>query len=133
MLSSTGCAGTEVLIAGNEFPWFPRPADADLAGLGQVSYAILLSHSPDQLPWARAHGFHLMLAGHTHGGQIRFPIVGPVVCPSRFGVRYASGMFDEPPTLMHVSRGLSGVHPLRFNCPPEVTLLELRRAIPDPV
>jgi predicted MPP superfamily phosphohydrolase len=36
-------------------------------------------------------------------------------------------LFDRPPTLMHVSRGLSGVHPLRFNCPPELTLLELRR------
>ena len=36
-----------------------------------------------------------MLAGHTHGGQIRFPAVGPIVCPSRYGVRYASGVFDR--------------------------------------
>jgi uncharacterized protein len=61
-----------------------------------------------------------MLAGHTHGGQIRLPVVGPVFSPSRFGVRYASGTFFRAPTLMHVSRGLSGTRPLRFNCRPEL-------------
>jgi predicted MPP superfamily phosphohydrolase len=121
---------TDVLLAGNEHPWFPRPAESVVCCPEQRFYRILLAHSPDQFPWARAHQFDLMLAGHTHGGQIRFPVVGPVVCPSRFGVRYASGIFDVPPTLMHVSRGLSGVHPLRFNCPPEITLLELRREEP---
>ncbi len=122
---------TRVLLAGNESPWFPAPQQADRPGHGSVGteqlFSILLSHTPDQLPWARQHRFDLMLAGHTHGGQIRIPIVGPMVCPSRFGVRYASGLFHEPPTILHVSRGLSGVQPLRFGCPPEVTLLELHR------
>jgi hypothetical protein len=53
-------------------------------------------------------------------------LVGPIICPSRYGVRYASGLFDEPPTLLHVSRGLAGVQPLRWGCPPELTLLELQ-------
>lgn len=120
-----------VRLAGNEQPWFPAaqlPA-AQPGALDRATphpFSILLSHSPDQLPWARRHGFQLMLAGHTHGGQIRLPGIGPIICPSRYGVWYASGLFDRPPTLLHVSRGLSGVHPLRFNCPPEVTLLELR-------
>ena len=69
-------------------------------------------------------------AGHTHGGQIRLPIVGPIVAPSRYGVKYASGLFHEPPTLMHVSRGVCGVHPLRFNCPPELALLTLVSNLP---
>lgn len=119
--------GVDVLLVGNEYPWFPRPDEDAVCRREQVAYAILLSHSPDELPWARERKFDLMLAGHTHGGQIRFPVVGPVVCPSRFGVRYASGLFEEPPTLLHVSRGLSGVHPLRWRCPPELTLLELHR------
>ncbi len=122
-------AETPVLLAGNECPWFPPapnlPRQAHAPGSVPI-FSILLSHSPDQLPWARREGFNLMLSGHTHGGQIRFPLVGPVVCPSRFGVQYASGLYWEPPTLMHVNRGLSGVHPLRFGCPPEVTLLELQ-------
>jgi hypothetical protein len=115
-----------VLLAGNECPWFPPAPPIEREWQQPRPFSILLSHSPDQFPWARRHGFNLMLAGHTHGGQIRFPIIGPIICPSRFGVRYASGLFERPPTLMHVSRGLSGVHPLRFRCPPELTLLELR-------
>ena len=72
-----------------------------------------------------------MLAGHTHGGQIRLPIIGPIVAPSHFGVKYASGVFYESPTLVHVSRGVSGLDPIRINCPPEVTKITLRAAIPS--
>jgi predicted MPP superfamily phosphohydrolase len=88
---------------------------------------ILLSHSPDQLEWARRHDFDLVLAGHTHGGQIRFPLIGPIIAPSRFGGRYACGVFCEPPTLMHVSRGVSSMFPVRLRCPPELAKLTLVR------
>ncbi len=115
-----------VLLAGNECPWFPPAPPLDPDASAARPFTILLSHTPDQLPWARRHGVDLLLAGHTHGGQIRLPLVGPIICPSRYGVRYASGLFDEPPTLMHVSRGLAGVQPLRWGCPPELTLLELQ-------
>ena len=73
-------------------------------------------------------GIDLMLAGHVHGGQIRLPPFGSVLVPSRYGRRYDAGAFDEPPTLLHVSRGLSGEHPVHYNCLPEVTLLTLRCA-----
>jgi hypothetical protein len=115
-----------VLLAGNECPWFPPAPPWVPCTDADRPFSILLSHSPDQLPWARRCGVDLMLAGHTHGGQIRLPVVGPIICPSRYGVRYASGLFAEPPTLLHVSRGLAGVQPLRWGCPPELTLLELQ-------
>ena len=67
-----------------------------------------------------------MLSGHVHGGQVRVPLFGSILVPSRYGRRYDSGLFDEPPTLLHVNRGLSGEHPLRYNCRPEATLLTLR-------
>ncbi len=124
--------GCRVLLAGNELPWFapaadmtdhpPREARAD-------ELRIALSHSPDQLAWARRWDFDLLLAGHTHGGQCRLPIVGPIVAPSRHGVRYASGTFFENPTVMHVSRGISGTTPVRYNCPPELAKLTLVRPI----
>jgi predicted MPP superfamily phosphohydrolase len=88
---------------------------------------LLLSHSPDQYAWARTYGFDLMLAGHNHGGQIVFPLLGPMAVPSRYGVKYACGVFYEAPTLLHVSRGISSELPLRLRCPPELALLELRR------
>ena len=53
-----------------------------------------------------------MLAGHTHGGQIRMPITGPILAPSLYGTKYASGTFYEVPTLLHVSRGVSGLTPV---------------------
>jgi hypothetical protein len=120
--------GHSVFLAGNECPWFRKvtdmrecPAVVD----GHAPFRILLSHSPDQIAWAKSNEFDLMLAGHTHGGQIRLPVIGPIFAPSRFGVRYAAGTFFESPTLMHVSRGVSGTRLLRWNCPPELAQLIL--------
>lgn len=121
--------GATVVLAGNELPWFP-PA-ADMQGSpprddGQNPLRILLSHSPDQLDWAVAGDFDLMLAGHLHGGQIRLPWIGPILAPSSRGVFYASsGTHYQEPTILHVSRGLSGEVPVRLNCPPELTQLVL--------
>jgi len=129
-LCINGCA---VVLAGNELPWFRRaPSMSDCPGQieGRRPLRILLAHSPDQIDWARKHDFDLLLAGHNHGGQIRLPLVGPVFSPSRYGVRYACGVFHEPPTLMHVSRGLSAKTPLRYECPPELTKLVLTCAPP---
>jgi predicted MPP superfamily phosphohydrolase len=123
--------GVEVHIAGNELPWFPLRAAKELfdpeARASNV-FRILLSHTPDQYVWAREHHYDLMLAGHCHGGQIRVPGIGAIVSPSRYGAKYASGLFYETPTLLHVSRGLGGTHPLRWNCPPELATLVLHRA-----
>ena len=117
-----------VVLAGNELPWFgpaPDMSDCPTHSSGERALRILLSHSPDQFAWATAHNFDLMLAGHTHGGQVRFPLIGPVLAPSRFGVRHASGTFYVEPTLLHVSRGIAGTRPLRLNCRPELAQLIL--------
>jgi predicted MPP superfamily phosphohydrolase len=123
--------GAEILIAGSEVPWFG--ANPNLPPVSRPPspfpspFRLFLSHSPDQLPWARDNHFDLMLAGHTHGGQIRLPFVGALIAPSKFGFRYAGGTYFEAPTLLHVSRGLCGDHPIRLNCPPELPLLTLVR------
>ena len=119
-----------ILLAGNELPWHREPvAQDDLPCPAQSSriLSIALSHTPDEFDWAREYGFDLLLAGHLHGGQIRVPLIGPVLSPSRYGVRYSGGTFFQSPTVLHVSRGLSGMMPLRFNCPPELAKLVLRR------
>lgn len=117
--------GGRIEIAGNEVPWLGSRPEVPARIPGQ-SLRLLLSHSPDQYAWARRSKYDLVLAGHTHGGQIRFPLVGPIICPSWHGTRYASGFFREPPTVMHVSRGTASLFPLRLNCPPEITKLVLR-------
>lgn len=125
------------VIFGNEAPWHSPPAVGTVSaggasigesawGSGVVPFRLLLSHSPDQIGWARRHGMLLMLAGHTHGGQGRLPLIGPVLSPSLHGTRYASGDFYEPPTTMHVSRGLGASRLVRIGCRPELSLLTLR-------
>lgn len=121
----------QVFLAGNELPWLgpaSDPREIPPHAEGPRPLRLLLSHSPDQFRWARQHDFDLVLAGHTHGGQIRLPWVGAVVAPSHHGVRYACGTFHVPPTVMHVSRGVSARQPVRYRCRPEVTKLILRAA-----
>ena len=122
-------AGVDVVFAGNEAPWFSPPPgmqDCPPRAADHPQLRLLLSHSPDQFAWVRRWDFDLMLAGHTHGGQIRLPLVGPIFAPSWHGVKYAGGTFYRCPTLMHVSRGISAELPLRFNCRPELTKIVLR-------
>jgi predicted MPP superfamily phosphohydrolase len=116
--------GQPLVVIGHEGPWFQPPPD--LSACPSEPFRLCLSHTPDNILWARRHRLDLMLSGHVHGGQIRFPLIGCVVIPSRFGGRYDCGTFHEPPTVLHVSRGLGGEHPLRYNCRPEVTRLILR-------
>lgn len=88
--------------------------------------SLALWHEPDIAEQAAEFGAFAQLSGHTHGGQIRFPLVGPLVLP-RFGRRYIMGHYHVGGMQLYVSRG-AGVYrpPVRLRCPPEVTLVTLR-------
>jgi uncharacterized protein len=118
--------GEPLLVVGHEGPW--QAPDPDLAEAPTGMFRLLLAHSPDAIDWARRNRIDLMLAGHVHGGQIRFPLIGSVFCPSRYSRRFDCGTFWKPPVVMHVSRGLSGMYPLRMLCRPEVTRITLRKS-----
>jgi uncharacterized protein len=94
------------------------------------SFGFAVMHSPDSAPEAIACGYPLVVAGHTHGGQVRLPIVGALVTNSHLPRRIVSGLMRLGDGLVHVSPGLgtSKYAPFRFLCPPEATLLELSRA-----
>jgi predicted MPP superfamily phosphohydrolase len=121
--------GAEFALLGSEVPWMGAHPDA--TGLPEEMFRVLLSHTPDNLNWARKQQVDLMLAGHNHGGQVQLPLFGPVYSPSAYGARYAGGSYWAAPTLLHVSRGIGGRHPLRWNCPPELTRLILRASEVD--
>ena len=120
--------GEPIVVVGHEGPW--QQPDPNLAGASDGVFRLLLAHSPDAIGWARRNRIDLMLAGHIHGGQIRFPLIGSTFCPSRYSRRFDCGTFSLPPLVMHVSRGLAGQHPLRILCRPEVTRIVLRKASP---
>jgi predicted MPP superfamily phosphohydrolase len=90
---------------------------------------ILLCHNPDAIETIRNTDVDFMMAGHTHGGQINLPIYGPPVVYSKFGNRYASGLFHEGKTTMYVNKGIGvSVFPARFFARPEITLFTLRNS-----
>src|SRR5262249_38970478 len=120
--------GEPMVVIGHEGPWL-RPAP-DLSACPSDVFRLCLSHTPDNLPWARRNHVDLMLSGHNHGGQIRFPLLGSVLVPSRYGRRYDCATFEEEPTVLHVVRGLAAQHPLRYHCRPEVAQIVLRSGLP---
>ena len=93
---------------------------------------ILLCHAPDYvdnlLAIPAGQAVSLMLCGHTHGGQVRLPLIGPMILP-RMGRKYVEGWFRFGRLQMHVNRciGTVGV-PFRLDCPPEISMLTLRSA-----
>lgn len=104
---------------------------AALAGAPTGAARVLLSHNPDlipELPAEPAARPDLLLAGHTHGGQICVPGYGAVVTGSAYGRRYASGWVPAPMPAF-VGRGLGvAALPVRFACPAELVVLELSPA-----
>ena len=89
---------------------------------------VLLAHAPDIMKDAARRKVALVLAGHTHGGQIVIPGYGPPVVPSHCR-GYASGLKHLDGTTMYVNRGVGmAILPVRLNCPPEIALITLRAA-----
>lgn len=119
--------GVPVTLVGNELPWMPTLAAEQLPRRrdDRSDFRLVLCHTPDQFGWSVRAQADLALAGHTHGGQIQFPILGVIGSPSLHGTRYACGVFRRGDTVLHVSRGVSGETHLRWRCPPEIALLEL--------
>ena len=92
-------------------------------------FGIAVMHSPDSAPETVACGYELLFAGHTHGGQVALPIVGPLVTNSDMPRRLASGLIRIGGATLSLSAGLgtSKYAPFRFFAPPEATLLQLHR------
>jgi uncharacterized protein len=91
---------------------------------GRAPFSMLLAHDPRRMWQASALGIPLVLSGHTHGGQVSLPLLGPVAA-RKYPV--AEGMRVEGGTTLFVSRGVGTVLlPCRVDCPPEVAVLTLR-------
>ena len=95
-----------------------------------ADFRILLSHSPDQFPRASGRGVDFVLAGHNHGGQIRLPVLGPILMPSRYSRHFDRGFFRANDSVLYVSQGIGGKHPIRFGSHPEITRFTLHAAVP---
>ncbi len=123
--------GAPTLVAGIESPWNMAGVPLDFIPPDADKLKIVLSHTPDEFPRLARQNPHLVLSGHTHGGQICIPFFGSVVVPSNYGRKYERGFFREGESLLYVSRGIGCHPPIRTLCKPEVTLF---RFVPgDPI
>lgn len=92
------------------------------------SFKILLAHTPDLYAQAAEAGIQLYLCGHTHAGQIRLPFIGSVISNSEAPKAYTSGLWKHGPMYGYTSAGVGcSMLPIRFGCPPEITVFTLRR------
>jgi predicted MPP superfamily phosphohydrolase len=93
---------------------------------------LLMAHAPDYadvvVEHPRGHIVDLMFSGHSHGGQVRLPFIGPVVLPP-YGKKYVEGLYRFDRLQLYVNRGIGTVGlPFRLNCPPEITVFTLQQA-----
>jgi predicted MPP superfamily phosphohydrolase len=101
---------------------------AALAGVPDDECKLLLVHEPDYADEAAHYPVDLQLSGHSHGGQINLPGYGRPVLPY-LGQKYPAGLYQVGLMALYTNRGIGVISPpVRFNCPPEVTLLTLRAA-----
>jgi len=115
--------GQKLWLIGVDDIWYGCDLAGAARGLPASGAKILLCHNPAIITRAARYGFDLVLSGHTHGGQVRLPVLGSFYKATRF----ANGWDRLRNTQIYVTRGLGKVVvPFRIGCPPEIALLELR-------
>ncbi|MFQ5864456.1 MAG: metallophosphoesterase [bacterium] len=119
--------GVPLNILGVDDLWQGRPNLVKT--LGQVdsnNFNLLLCHQPNYFPTIQFHKIELTLAGHTHGGQIALNFFGSILSFSSFATPYLRGLFEENHSKLYVNRGIGITGPpIRFNSPPEITVITL--------
>ncbi len=122
--------GFEFWLVGFGDLWEAKPdVERVLKGLPDGVPTIAFTHNPDLFPEIPER-VALTLAGHTHGGQVDFPLWGTPIVPSRFGARYARGHVLEEGRHLFVTSGLgTSLLPVRFRVPPEIALVRIGSAL----
>lgn len=122
--------GSTVLnLAGVDYQHFGKPYLVHAEKLVVPgAYNILMSHNPDVFPVAARQGWQFTVAGHTHGGQVRYEILRQDLNIARFFTRYVDGTYSLGADSIFVSRGIGTIGvPARLGAPPEVALIRLCR------
>ena len=101
--------------------------DKTLAGIPPGEAVVLLAHEPDFASYAAEYPVDLQLSGHSHGGQVRLPLLGAPFLPT-MGRRFPMGLYHVGPLTLYTNVGIGTIRvPVRLNCPPEITLITLRK------
>ena len=119
--------GRRLWIAGVDDPLSSvANMDLTLRKVPAEEATILLAHEPDFVDYAARFPIDLQMSGHSHGGQVRVPGIGPLILP-QMGRKYPQGLYQVGNLQLYTNIGLGVVEPpVRLNCPPEVTLITLQ-------
>ena len=113
----------------DDWSWNATDWPRAFSGLKTNAPTILLSHQPTVLDFDQTKDVSLILSGHTHGGQLKFPFLGAPASLFTQDLRYARGLYQRGETQLYVSTGTGVIGlPLRFGVRPEIAVLRLRRA-----
>ncbi len=118
-----------IWLLGVDDPYLGRDdLAAAIKGVDDRSAKVLLTHGPNILTAAADNRIDIVLAGHTHGGQVRLPLIGAVVVPGQeLFPQYDYGLFSSKSTTMVINGGLGeSVLPIRFGNKPEIVLVTLQ-------
>lgn len=111
-------------------PFIDAPRMEKLLPEDHQHFTILLYHTPDLGPNAAKTPVDLQLSGHTHGGQVRLPLIGALFTASLYGRAFSSGRYQLNGLTLYITRGIgmegAGAPRVRFLCPPEITLWEIQ-------
>jgi predicted MPP superfamily phosphohydrolase len=122
---NNGNSACRITICGMESPW-GKTYSHQSTDESNNEIIIVLSHNPDYIFKLNPPKPHIMFSGHLHGGQWRFPLLGPLVIPSRHGRLLDHGHYLIQNTNLFVSSGVGTAwFPLRFRCEPEILVVDL--------
>jgi len=120
--------GQDLWVAGAQDLWSGHlDAEETLRAVPTGAASVVLCHNPDAADVLAAAGAGSILSGHTHGGQVQVPLVGPPILPVRNRRRY-EGLHQVGGSWLYINRGLGWLLKVRFACRPEITILSLRGA-----
>lgn len=125
-----GSRGDGLWVIGIDHPHRPGRAELHTAleGVPCTEFKLLLAHTPETFEEAAELGIDLYLTGHTHAGQIRLPVVGPIITHAKSPRRFAQGHWRHQSMQGFTTAGVGcSLLPIRFGCPPEIAVIELSR------
>ena len=121
----------DALKVGNWQSYISKAKDA-ISKVEREGNLIVFTHNPEVFPILNevdadlSNEISLFIAGHTHGGQCNFPIIGSPIIPTSYGQRYVSGEVIENGKHFFISSGIgTSILPIRYNVPPEISVLEI--------
>lgn len=122
---SLAVGDNQIAVTGYDYPWGTK--EKNISSQRDDTLHVVLSHTPDNIYRISESSADLTFSGHYHAGQIRIPVVGPIVVPSVYGRRFDHGHFVVNDTHLFVASGIGAANPpVRIYCQPDIFVVDIK-------